>query len=185
MLSHARTRVHAHAGFAALRLAAESRHMQPMRALRRPSARRRRRGARRDNCDRHRARNAHRAGRLMWRMCAKARCVEQTIEDVARVVQMPLPGYNSITVTQATYREVTHLAKELRVSRAEILRRALHAIENSGEWATVRIDDSVQVCRVDSLTWSRGTYRVMHPGGRASADKACAERLQYLRSALR
>ena len=68
---------------------------------------------------------------------------------------MPLPGFNSITVTQATYREVTRLAKELRVSRAEILRRALHAIENSGEWATVRIDDSVQVCRVDSLTWSQ------------------------------
>jgi hypothetical protein len=179
MLSHARTRVHARACAAALRLAAESGHMQPVRALRRPSARRRGHRARRDNCDRHRA------GRLMWRMCAKARRVEQTIEDVARVVQMPLPGYNSITVTQATYREVTRLAKELRVSRAEILRRALHAIENSGEWATVRIDDGVQVCRVDSLTWSRGTYRVMHPGGRASADKACAERLQYLRSALR
>lgn len=27
---------------------------------------------------------------------------------------MPLPGFNSITVTQATYREVTRLAKELR-----------------------------------------------------------------------
>ena len=49
----------------------------------------------------------------MWRMCAKARCVEQTVEDVARVVQKPLPGFNSITVTQATYREVTRLAKEL------------------------------------------------------------------------
>ena len=78
----------------------------------------------------------------MWRMFGKACSVEQTIKDVARVVQMPLPGFNSITVTQATYREVTRLAKELRVSRAEILRRA-------------------------------------------SADKACAERLQYLRSALR
>lgn len=30
---------------------------------------------------------------------------------------MPLPGFNSITVTQATYREVTRLAKELRVGR--------------------------------------------------------------------
>ena len=185
MLSHARTRVHARACVAALRLAAESRHMQPVRALRRPSSWRWGRRARRDDCDRHRARRAYRAGRLMWRLCGKARGVEQTIEDVARVVQMPLPGFNSITVTQATYREVTRLANELRVSRAEILRRALHAIENSGEWATVRIDDGVQVCRVDSLTWSRGTYRVMHPGGRASADKACAERLQYLRSALR
>ena len=180
MHSHARTRVHARACFAALRLAAESRHMPPVRALRRPSARRRGHRARRDNCDRHRARR-----RLMWRLCRTARGVEQTVEELARVVQMPLPGFNSITVTQATYREVTRLAKELRVSRAEILRRALHAIENSGEWATVRIDDGVQVCRVDSLTWSRGTYRVMHPGGRASADKACAERLQYLRSALR
>jgi hypothetical protein len=172
--------MHARAGFAALRRFPKRRHMQPVRALRRPSSWRWRRRARRDNCDRHRARR-----RLMWRLCGKARGVEQTIEDMARVVQMPLPGFNSITVTQATYREVTRLAKELRVSRAEILRRALHAIETSGEWATVRIDDGVQVCRVDSLTWSRGTYRVMHPGGRASADKACAERLQYLRSALR
>lgn len=154
--------------------------VRPVQALRRPSARRRRHRARRDNRDGHRARC-----RFMWRMCRTACRVEQTIGNVARVVQMPLPGFNSITVTQATYREMTRLAKELRVSRAEILRRALHAIENSGEWATVRIDDGVEVCRVDSLTWSRGTYRVMHPGGRASADKACAERLQYLRSALR
>lgn len=134
--------VHALACVNALRRASVSGHLQPVRALRRATTGRGRHRARRDNRDGHRARYARRAGRIMWRMCGKACRVEQTIKDVARVVQMPLPGFNSITVTQATYREVTRLAKELRVSRAEILRRA-------------------------------------------SADKACAERLQYLRSALR
>ncbi len=47
------------------------------------------------------------------------------------------------------------------------------------EWGSVRVDDTVVVCRVGSETWFKGSWRVVH-GTRQSAEISASERLKYL-----
>ena len=52
------------------------------------------------------------------------------------------------------------------------------------EWGSVRVDDTVVVCRVGSETWFKGSWRVVH-GTRQSAEISASERLKYLTGANR
>lgn len=52
------------------------------------------------------------------------------------------------------------------------------------EWGTVRLGDTVVVCRVGSETWFKGSWRVVH-GTKQSAEISASERLKYLTGASR
>jgi hypothetical protein len=98
---------------------------------------------------------------------------------------MPKPGWKAVTVSDKLYETISALARDLEISRAEVIVRALEALDHHDQWGTVRIGETVVVCRVGSLQWKRGSYRVIAAGGKKSAEKSLIERVQYLTSARR
>lgn len=95
---------------------------------------------------------------------------------------MPKLGWTSITLSDTLYKRVSDLAIDLEISRSEVMRRALKALDHNDQWGTVRLRDTVVTCRVGSLQWRTGTYRVIAAGGRQCAEKSRIERVQYLTS---